>query len=133
MQLRYGNNPDGAGQMIHFTSVHGFNMYRLPVSWQYLVNNKLGGTLDAKNFGDFDKLVQACLATGSHCLVDIHNFARWNGNIIGQGGPSNADFADVWSQLATKYASEKKIVFALMNEPHDSKFHLTTKPPSSET
>lgn len=133
MQFRYGNNPDGAGQMIHFTSVHGFNMYRLPVSWQYLVNNKLGGTLDAKNFGDFDKLVQACLATGSHCLVDIHNFARWNGNIIGQGGPSNADFADVWSQLATKYASEKKIVFALMNEPHDSKFHLTTKPPSSET
>ena len=52
-------------------------------------------------------------------MLDIHNFARWDGEIIGQGGPTDEQFADLWSQLATKYADEEKIVFGLMNEPHD--------------
>lgn len=38
---------------------------------------------------------------------------------MGQGGPTNDEFASLWSQLATKYASEEKIIFGLMNEPHD--------------
>lgn len=31
-----------------------------------------------------------------------HNYARWNGAIIGQGGPTNAQFATLWSQVAAK-------------------------------
>ncbi|MCJ1387675.1 hypothetical protein MMC18_000518 [Xylographa bjoerkii] len=113
------NGPDGAGQMVHFTNADGFNLYRLPVGWQYLVNNVLGGPLDPEYSAHYDMLVQACLTTGSHCLVDVHNYARWNGAIIGQGGPTNEQFASLWSQLATKYAAESKIMFGLMNEPHD--------------
>ncbi|MCJ1474939.1 hypothetical protein MMC13_003599 [Lambiella insularis] len=105
--------------MAHFTKEHNFNLYRLPVAWQYLVNNVLGGTLEPGCSAHYDMLVQACLATGSHCLIDVHNYARWNGGIIGQGGPTNEQFANLWSQLATKYASESKVMFGLMNEPHD--------------
>lgn len=89
------------------------------VSWQYLVNNNLGGTLDATNFGKYDLLMQTCLATSSYCAIDIHNFARYNGGIIGQGGPTDAQFSSLWSQLATKYESNSRVVFGLMNEPHD--------------
>jgi endoglucanase len=63
--------------------------------------------------------MQACLKTGAYCVIDIHNFARWNGGIIGQGGPTDAQFADLWTQLATKYASNSFVMFELMNEPHD--------------
>jgi endoglucanase len=65
--------------------------------------------------------MQACLATGAYCAIDIHNFARFNGQIIGQssGGPTDAQFADLWTQLATKYKSSTKVIFGLMNEPHD--------------
>ena len=63
--------------------------------------------------------MQACLTTGAHCIIDIHNFARWDGEIIGQGGPTNDQFASLWRQLAKKYASEQRVVFELMNEPHD--------------
>jgi endoglucanase len=63
--------------------------------------------------------MQTCLATGAHCAIDIHNFARVDGKIIGQGGPSNEQFADLWTQLATKYKSNDKVIFGLMNEPHD--------------
>ncbi|KAF8587686.1 glycoside hydrolase family 5 protein [Ramaria rubella] len=111
--------PDGPGQMQHFVKDDGFNMFRLPVSWQYLVNGVLGGPLYNGTFSIYDTLVQDCLATGAYCIIDIHNYARWNGEIIGQGGPTNAQFADVWSQLATYYKDEDRIVFGTMNEPHD--------------
>ncbi len=84
-----------------------------------MTNNQLGATLDATNLGKYDQLVQACLATGAYCMIDIHNFARWNGGIIGQGGPTDDQFVSLWTQLATKYATTDKIIFELMNEPHD--------------
>jgi endoglucanase len=106
--------------MDHFVKDDSLNTFRLPVGWQYLVNNDLGGTLDSTNFAAYDKLVQGCISAGAEmCIIDIHNYARWNGNIIGQGGPTNAQFASLWSQLATKYASTSKVAFGLMNEPHD--------------
>jgi endoglucanase len=37
----------------------------------------------------------------------------------GIGGPTNAQFEDLWTQLATKYASNPFVMFELMNEPHD--------------
>jgi endoglucanase len=52
-------------------------------------------------------------------VIDIHNYGRWDDTIIGQGGPTNAQFASLWTQLATKYKDEEKVVFGLMNEPHD--------------
>jgi aryl-phospho-beta-D-glucosidase BglC (GH1 family) len=52
-------------------------------------------------------------------MIDIHNFARWNGQVIGQGGPTDEQFTSFWGQLASKYANSNKVVFELMNEPHD--------------
>ncbi|KAI3398190.1 hypothetical protein diail_9667 [Diaporthe ilicicola] len=111
---------DGAGQMQHFANDDKFNIFRLPVGWQYLVNNNLGGNLDSGNAGRYDQLVQACLATGATCIIDIHNYARWNGKIIGSsGGPTDDHFVSLWKQLATKYGSNARVVFGVMNEPHD--------------
>lgn len=112
---------DGAGQMQHFVNDDGFNVFRLPVGWQFLINNDdtPSGTLDANNLVEYDALVQACLATGASCIVDVHNYARFDGAIIGQGGPSNEIFAELWTNIASKYASEEKIIFGVMNEPHD--------------
>jgi endoglucanase len=109
---------DGAGQMEHFTTI-GYNVFRLPVGWQFLTNGVVGGDLDAANLAEYDALVQTCLGTGASCIVDIHNYARWNGLIIGQGGPTNEQFAALWASIAAKYANEEKIIFGVMNEPHD--------------
>jgi len=105
--------------MKHFAQDDKFNVFRLPVGWQFLTNDVLGGVLNATNFAKYDALVQACLATGASCVIDIHNYARWNGGIIGQGGPTNDQFAALWTSLATKYKSSSKVIFGLMNEPHD--------------
>ncbi|KAK8041789.1 glycoside hydrolase family 5 protein [Apiospora rasikravindrae] len=118
---------DGADQMKHFVGDLGMNMMRLPISWQYLVNNQLGGGLDTTNLGKYDQMVQSCLKTGAHCMIDIHNFARWNGGIIGQGGPSDDQFVSLWTQLATKYAQNEKVAFEIMNEPHDLDVNIWTQ------
>jgi len=111
---------NGTLQMQHFVTDLGFNAFRLPVAWQYLVNNEIGGQLDPVATGKYDKLVQGCLSSGAAlCIVDVHNYARWNGGIVGQGGPTNDQFASLWLQLATKYGSEPRIAFDIINEPHN--------------
>lgn len=119
-------NVDGAVQMQHFAQQDGLNTFRLPVTWQFLINsNNLNGTavtnispgalatstgqLDATAMTQYDQLVRACLATGASCIIDIHNYARFEGQIIGQGGPTNAQFASLWSQIATMYRNESKV------------------------
>jgi len=113
----YGH--DGEGQMNHFVKDDGFNVFRLPVGWQFLTNDVLGADIDEDNLTEYDALVQACLNAGASCIIDVHNYARWNSGIIGQGGPTNDQFASLWSQIATKYASNPNIIFGVMNEPHD--------------
>ncbi|KAM0722578.1 hypothetical protein Q7P37_002019 [Cladosporium fusiforme] len=109
----------GIDQMKHFVDDDGLNTFRIPVGWQWLVDS-VGGTLNAKQWDAFDLLIQGCLDAGAAmCIVDVHNYARWNGEIIGQGGPSNAEFASLWSQIATKYKGDSKVAFGVMNEPHD--------------
>ncbi|KAI6861516.1 Endoglucanase [Hortaea werneckii] len=111
---------EGIAQIDHFVNDDGLNAFRLPVGWQYLVGNDLGGSLDSSNFANYDNLVQGCLDSGAAlCVVDVHNYARYNGAVVGQGGPTNAQFSSLWSQIAAKYADESRIVFGVMNEPHD--------------
>jgi hypothetical protein len=61
----------------------------------------------------------------------MHNYARWEKGvgpgfeqqlkksnsiplqIIGQGGPTNAQFAATWGELAAMYKSNPKIIFGL--------------------
>ncbi|KIJ46399.1 glycoside hydrolase family 5 protein [Sphaerobolus stellatus SS14] len=105
------------GQFSHFAS-QGVNIFRIPFAWQ-LMSPTLGGTISSSFFSRYDSTVQSALSTGAYVILDLHNYARWNGQVINQGGPTNAQFASLWSQVAQKYASNKKIIFGVMNEPHD--------------
>ncbi|KAI5124167.1 hypothetical protein M0805_000975 [Coniferiporia weirii] len=113
-----GTSPP-VSQYAHFAN-EGVNIFRIPFAWQ-LMTPTLGGDISASFFETYDTTVQAALSSGPdvYVIVDVHNYARWNGAIIGQGGPTNDQFASLWSQIATKYASNSRIIFGVMNEPHD--------------
>ncbi|KAI0931799.1 Manganese dependent endoglucanase Eg5A [Taiwanofungus camphoratus] len=108
-----------SSQYAHFEG-EGANLFRIPFAWQ-LMTPTLGGTINSTFFNEYDATVQAALNSGSnvYVIVDLHNYARWNGDIIGQGGPTNAQFASIWTQLADQYGSNDQIIFGIMNEPHD--------------
>jgi len=114
--------PDGPGQMNHFVKDDGLNAFRLPITWQYLTNSDYSSGIDSQALDLYGQLVQGCLASGAKmCIVDLHNYARWQGKIIGQesGAPSAAQFAELWATLAKKFANKDRVAFALMNEPND--------------
>ncbi|KAJ6780230.1 hypothetical protein PWT90_01957 [Aphanocladium album] len=119
LPLKNYGGADGEAQMQHFVKNDNLNIFRLPVSWQLLTNAKGGSTLDAQGWESYDTLMQTCFATGAYCMIDLHNFARFDKGIIGQGGPSDETFAQLWANIAAKYADNDKVVFGLMNEPHD--------------
>lgn len=118
---------DGAGQMQHFVKNDGLNIFRLPVSWQFLTFGHGGTKLNETSFDSYNELMTACFDTGAYCMIDLHNFARYNNGIIGQGGPSDDDFATLWSNIAAKYADNDRVVFGLMNEPHDLDIQIWAK------
>ncbi|KAI1789786.1 glycoside hydrolase superfamily [Ganoderma leucocontextum] len=107
-------------QFTHFAG-QGANLFRIPFAWQ-LMTPEVGGPINETWFSTFyDTTVQSALSSSpnTHVIVDLHNYARWNGQIIAQGGPTNDQFASVWTQLAQKYGSNERIIFGIMNEPHD--------------
>lgn len=112
---------EAKSQFQHFSRTDGFNAFRIPVPWQSLINNDLDTNELDENFmtNYYDPILEACFATGSHCIIDIHNYARWNGAVIGQGGPADDVLAKTWSQLATRYKGQANAIFGIMNEPHN--------------
>ncbi|EIW74795.1 glycoside hydrolase family 5 protein [Coniophora puteana RWD-64-598 SS2] len=104
-------------QYPHFAS-QGVNIFR--IRWN-LMTPTVGGDIDEGFFSKYDGSVQAARksSTNPYVIIDLHNYARWNGTIIGQGGPSNDQFSDFWNKLAAKYKDDDHIIFGVMNEPHD--------------
>ncbi|TFK77271.1 endoglucanase [Pluteus cervinus] len=113
-----GVNPP-TGQFSHFAS-QGVNIFRIRLAWQ-LMTPTLGGTISSTFFSRYDATVQTALnsATKPYVILDLHNYARWNGAIISQGGPTDAQYTSLWSQIASRYKDNPKIIFGIMNEPHD--------------
>lgn len=100
----------------------------------------LGGTISSSFLAEYDQTVQQALNSGPdvYVIVDVvspttcqigvyiysirfvqHNYARWNGAVIGQGGPTNQQFISLWTQLAQHYANQPRAILGIMNEPHD--------------
>jgi len=63
-----------------------------------------------------DRLVQACLNQGAYCVIDLHNYGRFDDYLIGQGGATDTAFVALWAALAAKYAKEPYVIFGLMNQ-----------------
>ncbi|KAK2669213.1 Glycoside hydrolase, family 5 [Fusarium oxysporum f. sp. vasinfectum] len=104
-----------------------FNLFRIAMAWQH-VQTSLGGSLNETNMEAVDKLVKAITDDGGQAILDIHNYARWYCAVIDQPEVSFLNpnitvttdhFADLWTKLSERYKSNPKVIFQLMNEPHD--------------
>jgi endoglucanase len=93
------------------------NSVRLPFRWERL-QPTLNAAFDSAEWARLNGFVASATASGMTVVLDPHNYARWYTNVVG-AGVSNAAFADLWSRLAAAYKGNAKVVFALMNEPHD--------------
>ncbi|EED77764.1 candidate endoglucanase from glycoside hydrolase family GH5 [Postia placenta Mad-698-R] len=109
-----------AWEYAHFSG-EGANLYRVPFAWQEMTP-ELGGPINTTFLEQYYNVtVAAALASSptAHVIVDLHNYARWNGEIISQGGPTNEQYGSIWYQLGQVYGNNDRLLFGVMNEPHD--------------
>jgi endoglucanase len=95
----------------------GMNVLRLPFRWERLQPTAFG-PFDAAEQARMDDFVAYATGRGASVLLDPHNYARYYGGLIGREVPITA-FADFWGRLAQRYKDNPRVIFGLMNEPHD--------------
>jgi endoglucanase len=55
-------------------------------------------------------------------VLDLHNYGRYKGEIVGSKQVPNDAFYDVWKRIAQALKSYPALMaYGLMNEPHDTK------------
>jgi endoglucanase len=129
----YGINLSGAEQgnsyypstypttdILDYYKSKNFTLIRLPISWER-IQPTLGGALDSVELGKLISYIDAISNRNMKVIIDIHNYARYNGNIISPiTGVFVSYFQDLWVKLASQLKSKTCIWgYDIMNEPHD--------------
>ncbi|CAE6430136.1 unnamed protein product [Rhizoctonia solani] len=83
-------------------------------------------------FNHFKEAIDYITITkGAYAILDPHNYMRYNnpsqqpmtGSIIGDTSDikaaTTAQFQAFWNQLAGRFKTNEKVIFGIMNEPHD--------------
>lgn len=98
----------------------GMNVVRLPFLWERL-QPQAKGEFDATQLKLLQKTVASASERGITVILDVHNYAEYNGAQIGSPSVPVAAFTDLWTRLAEQpeFAGNRQVIFGLMNEPHD--------------
>lgn len=96
----------------------GMNTVRLPFAWERL-QPSLNQAFDSAELDRLTGFVDSVTATGITVVLDPHNYARHNKQVIGSDAVPHSAFANLWTRLATQFKNNPRVVFGLMNEPRD--------------
>jgi endoglucanase len=103
---------------IDYYRAQGLNTFRIPFRWERL-QRSLFASLDATELARLSGIVSYATGKGAYVLLDPHNYARYAGGVVGSASVPNAAFADFWSRVAAQFRNNPRVIFGLMNEPHD--------------
>lgn len=103
---------------VQYFADKGFTSVRLPFLWERL-QPKLNADFDPAELDQLQKTVKLIRASGMGVILDPHNYARYNNEVVGSPAVPTSAFADFWKRLSTLFAGQKDVSFGLMNEPHD--------------
>jgi len=96
----------------------GMSSVRLPFRWERL-QQEPGGELDKAELDRLVTTVRQLTKLGAWVVLDLHNYMRYEGKVLGQGKASVEDFVDVWIKLSRVFSDNRNVAFGLMNEPYD--------------
>lgn len=80
-----------------------------------LAQGTITSALDAAYLSGLQTVVSFITAAGAHAVLDPHNYGRYDGNVI----TSTSDFQTFWTNVATEFKSNDKVIFDCNNEFHD--------------
>ena len=93
-------------------------LVRLPFRWER-IQPKLNGELDKVELGRMMATLDHAKKYNMQVILDMHNYYRYYGKMIGSNEVPIGSFADAWRRIAQKVASHPAVYgYGLMNEPH---------------
>ncbi|WP_310122277.1 glycoside hydrolase family 5 protein [Pseudomonas oryzihabitans] len=107
-------------------SQKGVRFIRFPILWE---------RLQPKLFGEFDetyaKLIDITFSYAAKhdvkIILDLHNYARYRGSVIGTGAVPYSSYQDVITKIARRWSSQSALyAYDIMNEPHDTTAYWPT-------
>jgi endoglucanase len=107
-----------SGSEMDYFARQGVNIIRFPFRWADL-QPALRQPLDQAALDRVKDVVGAATRRGLVLILDPHDYARYEGKVVGGLEVPNAAFADFWARLAAPFKDQPRVWFGLMNEPHD--------------
>jgi len=93
----------------------GMNIFRIPFLMERLAPGTMTSALDTTYLSELKTVVSFITAAGAHAVLDPHNFGRYYGTVF----TSTSDFKTFWTNLATEFKANDKVIFDCNNEFHD--------------
>jgi endoglucanase len=99
----------------------GFESVRVPIRWSNHAASAAPYTIDASFAARVDEVVGWALAQNLAVIINIHHYEELQKNPAGH----KARLLALWQQIAARFKdASPRLMFELLNEPHDS---LTSK------
>ncbi|MFO7704552.1 MAG: glycoside hydrolase family 5 protein [Halopseudomonas sp.] len=96
----------------------GIKMVRFPVKWERL-QGRLNTELDPVYSNLVDKMLDQAAENDVKIILDVHNYARYKGNVIGTKETPIAAYRDLMSRIAERWHEHPALyAYDIMNEPY---------------
>lgn len=108
-----------------YDSDKGLTLVRVPFLWERVLDSN-GNLITGANtsIAYLDSILAKAEAEGLKVILDMHNYGKHNGIIIGQTGSPYSDYQAAWATLAAHFnsLSTAHVIWAydIMNEPNGS-------------
>lgn len=98
----------------------GMNAIRLPIEWER-IQPKLFGDLNQRYLSHINEFLNDSKASNLKVVIDLHNYGRYESQLVGSKNVPAFAFEDLWYKLATEFKNNDAVLaYGLMNEPHDT-------------
>ena len=114
----YGRNyiyPDAA--VAQPFAAKGMSVVRVPITWER-IQPWPQAMLSPIESDRLDKALDA-LTGFELAIIDVHNYAKYQGTRLANDEHSAALLADLWTRLAQRYRDRPNVAFGIMNEPNE--------------
>jgi endoglucanase len=102
---------------LDYFAAKNMNVARVAVLWERL-QRRLLADLDKDEIARLDAVIDHAASKGMRIIIDVHNYARYGGAVIGSQALPATALADLWRRLGQRYKDNAAVIFGLMNEPN---------------
>lgn len=94
----------------------GATALRIPFLWERMQPSLLK-PFNPEELALLDAVVKAGAERRVTIVIDVHNFGRYRGQLVGSDEVPAQAFEDFWKRMALHYKKQPYVAFGLMNEP----------------